>query len=187
MMTCSARIPDTTGNGSADSIRHGARSVRRCLFERRSTEEGMDPVQNRSERGFAQAPHPSSRSLKKNGRRRAISTAKTCTESDPGPRRSGMYCRAGNGTSQPPRRSRIAKPRSLRPAVGADKNGTGQSVCLPVGRLMSSSTNCEVTVSDVVSMIGIVPPHDSCTRVSTPGRPGCHMEASERRSRSRSV
>jgi hypothetical protein len=51
---------------------------------------------------------------------------------------------------------------------------------------MSSSTNCEVKVSHVVSMIVIVPPHDSCTTVSTPGRPGCHMEASERRSRSRS-
>jgi hypothetical protein len=31
-----------------------------------------------------------------------------------------------------------------------------QSVSLPVGRLMSSSTNCDVTVSDVVSMIVIV-------------------------------
>jgi hypothetical protein len=33
-------------------------------FERRATEEGVDPVPNRSEPGFAQAPHPSSRSLK---------------------------------------------------------------------------------------------------------------------------
>jgi hypothetical protein len=40
---------------------------------------------------------------------------------------------------------------------------------------MSSSTNCEVTVSDVVSMIVNVPPHDSRTTVSTPGRPGCHI------------
>jgi transposase InsO family protein len=29
-------------------------------FERRAIEEGMDPMQNRPERGFAQAPHPSS-------------------------------------------------------------------------------------------------------------------------------
>lgn len=35
-----------------------------AAFERRAIEEGMDPMQNRSERGFAQAPHPSSRSLK---------------------------------------------------------------------------------------------------------------------------
>ena len=28
-------------------------------FERRKNEEGMDPMQNRPERGFAQAPHPS--------------------------------------------------------------------------------------------------------------------------------
>ena len=35
-----------------------------AFVERRATEEGVDPVQNRSERGFAQAPHPSSRSLK---------------------------------------------------------------------------------------------------------------------------
>jgi hypothetical protein len=38
--------------------------VREHFFERRATEEGVDLVQNRSERGFAQAPHPSSRSLK---------------------------------------------------------------------------------------------------------------------------
>jgi len=75
----------------------------------------------------------------------------------------------------------------LRPAVGRRQNGAWQSVSLPVGRLMSSSTNCEVTVSDVVSMIVIVPPHESRTTVSTSGRPGCHMEASERRSRSRSM
>jgi hypothetical protein len=35
-------------------------------------------------------------------------------------------------------------------------------------------------VSDIVSMIVIVPLHDSRTTVSTPGRPGCHAEASER-------
>ena len=35
-----------------------------AFVERRATEEGVDPVQNPSERGFAQAPHPSSRSLK---------------------------------------------------------------------------------------------------------------------------
>jgi len=28
-------------------------------FERRKNEEGVDPMQNRPERGFAQAPHPS--------------------------------------------------------------------------------------------------------------------------------
>jgi hypothetical protein len=38
-----------------------------------------------------------------------------------------------------------------------------------------------------VSMIVIVPPHDSRTTVSTQGQPGCHMEVSERRSRSRSI
>jgi hypothetical protein len=38
--------------------------VRERFFERRAIEEGVDPVQNPSERGFAQAPHPSSRSLK---------------------------------------------------------------------------------------------------------------------------
>ena len=30
-----------------------------AAFERRNHEEGMDPMQNRPERGFAQAPHPS--------------------------------------------------------------------------------------------------------------------------------
>ena len=35
-----------------------------AAFERRAIEEGMEPMQNRSERGFAQAPHPSSLSLK---------------------------------------------------------------------------------------------------------------------------
>ena len=34
-----------------------------AAFERRATEEGVDPMQNRPERGFAQAPHPSSFSL----------------------------------------------------------------------------------------------------------------------------
>jgi putative transposase len=33
-------------------------------FERRQNEEGMDPMENRTERGFPQAPHPSSLSLK---------------------------------------------------------------------------------------------------------------------------
>ena len=31
-----------------------------AAFERRANEEGVDPMPNRSERGFAQAPHPSS-------------------------------------------------------------------------------------------------------------------------------
>ena len=53
-----------------------------AFVERRATEEGVDPVQSRSERGFAQAPHPSSRSLKEEQQRRAISTAKPCTEWD---------------------------------------------------------------------------------------------------------
>jgi len=35
-----------------------------AAFERRAIAEGVDPMQNRSERGFAQAPHPSSHSLK---------------------------------------------------------------------------------------------------------------------------
>ena len=39
--------------------------MREHFFERRATEEGVDPVQNHSERGFAQAPHPSSRSLER--------------------------------------------------------------------------------------------------------------------------
>ena len=33
-------------------------------FERRKTQEGVDPMENRTERGFPQAPHPSSLSLK---------------------------------------------------------------------------------------------------------------------------
>ena len=33
-------------------------------FERRKNQEGMDPMQNRPERGFAQAPHPSAVSMK---------------------------------------------------------------------------------------------------------------------------
>src|SRR5947207_5084542 len=33
-------------------------------FERRKNEEGMNPMETRTERGFPQAPHPSSRSLK---------------------------------------------------------------------------------------------------------------------------
>jgi len=33
-------------------------------FERRKNEEGMDPMENRKERGFPQAPHPSSFSMK---------------------------------------------------------------------------------------------------------------------------
>ena len=33
-------------------------------FERRQREEGMDPMENRTERGFPQAPHPSSLSMK---------------------------------------------------------------------------------------------------------------------------
>ena len=33
-------------------------------FERRKNEEGVDPMENRTGRGFPQAPHPSSLSLK---------------------------------------------------------------------------------------------------------------------------
>lgn len=33
-------------------------------FERRKNEEGVDPMENRTRRGFPQAPHPSSVSLK---------------------------------------------------------------------------------------------------------------------------
>ena len=33
-------------------------------FERRKHQEGVDPMENRTERGFPQAPHPSSLSLK---------------------------------------------------------------------------------------------------------------------------
>jgi hypothetical protein len=58
-MTCSARIPSTIGNGSAILFRHLARSVQQRVFERRATEEGVDPVQNRSERRFRTGPHPS--------------------------------------------------------------------------------------------------------------------------------
>ena len=31
-----------------------------AAFERRAHEEGVDPMENRTERGFPQAPHPSS-------------------------------------------------------------------------------------------------------------------------------
>jgi transposase InsO family protein len=34
-----------------------------AAFERRANQEGMDPMQNRQERGFAQAPHPSAFSM----------------------------------------------------------------------------------------------------------------------------
>ena len=47
-----------------DSISTLGQGGSAAFVERRATEEGVDPVQNRSERGFAQAPHPSSRSLK---------------------------------------------------------------------------------------------------------------------------
>jgi len=33
-------------------------------FERRANREGVDPMENRRERGFPQAPHPSSLTLK---------------------------------------------------------------------------------------------------------------------------
>ena len=33
-------------------------------FERRAQQEGVDPMENRQERGFPQAPHPSSLSMK---------------------------------------------------------------------------------------------------------------------------
>jgi putative transposase len=36
-----------------------------AAFERRANEEGVDPMENRPERGFPQAPHPSSFSMKK--------------------------------------------------------------------------------------------------------------------------
>ena len=42
-------------------------------FERRKNEEGVDPMQNRPERGFAQAPHPSVFSQR--GERRTEETA----------------------------------------------------------------------------------------------------------------
>ena len=35
-----------------------------AAFERRANEEGMDPMENRQERGFSQAPHPSAVSMK---------------------------------------------------------------------------------------------------------------------------
>jgi hypothetical protein len=35
-----------------------------AAFERRAREEGMDPMENRPERGFPQAPHPPSGSMK---------------------------------------------------------------------------------------------------------------------------
>jgi hypothetical protein len=35
-----------------------------AAFERRAREEGMDPMENRTERGFPQAPHPPSDSIK---------------------------------------------------------------------------------------------------------------------------
>jgi putative transposase len=39
-------------------------------FERRKNTEGMDPMENRPERGFPQAPHPSSFSLKEEERKK---------------------------------------------------------------------------------------------------------------------
>jgi hypothetical protein len=56
--------------------------VREHFFERRATEEGVDPVQNPSERGFAQAPHPSSRSLKEERTTTSDQHGKPCTELD---------------------------------------------------------------------------------------------------------
>jgi hypothetical protein len=52
------------GNGSAILFRRWAQISSAAFAKRPATEEGVDPMQNRSERGFAQAPHPSSRSLK---------------------------------------------------------------------------------------------------------------------------
>ena len=46
-------------------------------FERRQNEEGVDPMENRTERGFPQAPHPSSLSLKE------ANTTKTDQHSEP--------------------------------------------------------------------------------------------------------
>ena len=92
--------------------------MRGHFFEPRATEEGVDPVENRPERGFAQAPHPSSRSLKKNGRR-ASSTAKPSAESDQATRwdrRLVQWVRRGCGAPSVPSRESTER---------ADFRGTG--------------------------------------------------------------
>ena len=48
-----------------------------AAFEQRQNQEGMDPMENRTERGFPQAPHPSSLSLKEG------TTPKTGQHSEP--------------------------------------------------------------------------------------------------------
>ena len=144
-------------------------------------------MQNRAERGFAQAPHPSSRSLERrtDDDERSAQRNRALNRIRPTTIRNVLPCGERDMTTTatlPDREAEELETRSGPPT----KWSFAIYRPLPVGRLMSASTNCEVTVSDVVSMIVIIPPRDSRTTVSTPGRPVCHMEASERRSCSRS-
>ena len=138
----------------------------------------MDPVQNRSELGFAQAPTPvlsfterrtddDERSAQRN---RALNRIRRTTI------RSVLQCGESEITTTATLPDREAEELETR---GGPPTKWSLAICkLACRTVMSASTSCEVTVSDVVSMIVNVPPHDSRTTVSTPGRPGCHMEVS---------
>ena len=142
--------------------------MREHFFERRATEEGVDPVQNPSERGFAQAPHPSSRSLERrtDDDERSAQRNRALNRIRPTTIRNVLPCRERDmaTTATPPNReAEERETRSVPPTKWS------LAICkLACRRLMSSLTNCEVAVSDVVSMIVIIPPHDSRTTVSTP-------------------
>ena len=54
-----------------------------AAFERRANEEGVDPMENRQGRGFPQASHPVSFSMREQNRQRGtINSTKPSTESD---------------------------------------------------------------------------------------------------------
>ena len=55
-----------------------------AAFERRAIEEGMDPMPNRPERAFAQAPHPSAASLTEEPTTKSDQHNKLSTEWDQG-------------------------------------------------------------------------------------------------------
>jgi hypothetical protein len=114
-----------------------------AAFERCATEEGVDPVQNRSERGFAQAPHPSSRSLKDERTTTSDQHSETVDSIGSGPltTRNVLPCGERDMATTATLADREAE--ELRPALGRRRNGAWQSVSLSVGRLMSCSTNCD--------------------------------------------
>ena len=58
-------------------------------FERRKNEEGMDPMEHRTERGFAQSPHPSCLSLEAEEPTKNDRVVNPSTESDQAQRRYG--------------------------------------------------------------------------------------------------